>query len=316
MSAPLLRLVSDYCERHGLLARGEPLLAMVSGGADSICMMHLLEQIHDGPLHVATVDHGLREAGAAEVQQVSDIARRLGCECHVERLSLEDGPDLQERARDGRLAVAERLADDLGCSRIALGHTATDQAETVLFRIARGTARMGARGMAPRRDRLIRPLLEITRDQTREWCAAHGIDVIDDPSNEDPRFTRSRVRHGLLPALNEIHPGAERNVAAFADRLRDEDALLTELVDAAWARCVGTRGLKVAHVRAESDSVKRLLVRRLIADAALGGGARESRHLDRVRDLIDRPAEIQLPGGTALIVDDELVVRQVERGPR
>jgi len=277
-----------------------------------MCMLHVVKELHHGAVHVLTVDHGLRESAAAETRLVARLASGLGLACHVERLGLEDGPDLQERAREGRLTAAADLADRLGCTRIATGHTATDQAETVLFRIARGTARTGALGMSPRRGRMIRPLLGVTRRQTRSWCAEHGIEVVDDPSNQDPRFTRSRVRHRLLPALNDIHDGADRNVAAFAERLRDEDALITEWVDEAWARCVGAGGLKAEAFRAESDPVKRLLVRRLIADAGLGGGARESRHLDRVLDLIDRPARIQLPGGTASVERGELIVRQSE----
>jgi tRNA(Ile)-lysidine synthase len=313
VAASLERFVSDYCQRHDLLVPGERLLAMVSGGADSVCLMHVLSAIHDSPVVVLSVDHGLRSEAADETLAVRALAESLDMPCEIATLELEDGPDLQERARGARAAVATSVAERQGCSRIATGHTATDQAETVLFRIARGTGRSGALGMAPRRNEFIRPLLGITREQTAQWCVDNGLDVVDDPSNRDPRFTRSRVRHGLLPALRDIHEGAERNVVAFADHLRDEQQVISAVVQSAWRRCAGDRGLKVAPLGGEHPAVQRLLLRRLLADAGFSGGARESRHIERARDLLERPAQIELPGGHAAVIGEELVVTRRER---
>jgi tRNA(Ile)-lysidine synthase len=315
VAASLERNVGEYCRRHDLLESGVPVLAMVSGGADSVCLMHVLAAIHDAPVAVLTIDHGLRPDAAGETMAVTALAADLGLSCEVHRLALDDGPDLQERARDARAALALEVADRLGCSRIATGHTATDQAETVLFRLARGTGPSGAVGMAPRRDRFIRPLLGVTRERTAQWCVDHGIDAVSDPSNADLRFARARVRHGLIPALKEVHSGAERNVAAFADRLRDEQGVIEMVVQRAWTRCLGTRGLVVDALDREPPALQRLLLRRLFADAGLSGGARESRHVERARDLLRRPAEIELPGGQAAVVDGQLVVRRRERQP-
>jgi tRNA(Ile)-lysidine synthase len=306
----LNRRVADYCRRHRLLVAGAPVLALVSGGADSVCLVHVLREIHDGPLVVLSIDHGLRPEAAEEVAAVEALARPLGAAFVGRALHLEDGPDLQERARDARLAAAREVADAHGCARIATGHTASDQAETVLFRLARGTGRSGALGIAPRRGRLVRPLLCLTRAETRQWCVDAGVGFTDDPSNLDPRFTRARLRHGLLDALAEVHPGAERNVAAFADRLRDEDALLDGLVADAWARCAGPRGLRVDALGREAPPLQRLLLRRLIADAGLPGGAREARHVERIAALLERPARIELPGGSASVAEGQLVVRR------
>ena len=315
VAASLERIVGDYCRRHDLLEPGVPVLAMVSGGADSVCLMHVLAAVHDAPVVVLTIDHGLRPEAALETAAVQALAANLDVACEVVALSLEEGPDLQQRARDARASAAVSVAQRLGCSRIATGHTATDQAETVLFRIARGTGRPGALGMAPRRNAFIRPLLGVTREHTAQWCVDHGLEVIEDPSNQDPRFTRTRVRHGLIPALKHVHAGAERNVAAFADHLRDEQQLIGMVVEGAWRRCVGSRGLRVEALGQEHPALQRLLVRRLLADAGFSGGARESRHVERTRELLERPAEIELPGGHAAIVDRELVVVRRERQP-
>lgn len=300
--------VAAYCARHDLLPAGEPLLAMVSGGADSMCLMHLLTRIHDGPVRVLTVHHGLRPEASGEVEAVLARARALGLQAERRDLGLSDGPDLQARARVARLDAAEQVADAHGCRVIATGHTASDQAETVLFRLARGTGPVGAIGMAPRRGRLVRPLLGATRAETRDWCARQAIVTFDDPSNADPRFTRTRVRDDLVPALERVHRGAQRNVAAFADRLRDEATLIDETVAAAWRRCRGEGGLSVSELRAEAPALQRLLLRRAAAEAGLPAAARESRHLERMRGLLGRPGAIELPGGDARVVDGQLMM--------
>ena len=295
--------VAAHCRRHGLLPPGAPVLAMVSGGADSLCLMHLLPRVHDGPVGVLSVDHGLRPDSAAEAVGVADAARALGLRAHVESLALAPGPGLQARAREARLAAARRVAAREGYARIAAGHTASDQAETVLFRMARGTGRTGALGMAPRRDDLVRPLLVLEAHETRAWCAAHGLDPVRDPSNDDARHARARVRAGLLKALAEVHPGAGRHVAALADALRDEAELRAPLVDAAWGRAVRGGGLAPAALLAEPEPMRRLPVRRLVADAGLPGDALGTEAVARVLALLDGGGPTALPGnGRAEVV--------------
>lgn len=289
--------VADHCRRHALLPAGAPVLAMVSGGADSICLMHLLAEIHDGPIAVLTIDHGLRPESAGECAGVVAAARALGLHARLERLAMSPGAGLQERARDLRLARARDVAAADGHALIATGHTASDQAETVLFRMARGTGRTGAVGMAPHRDGIIRPLLGLERAETRAWCDARGLPVVDDPSNGDPRFARARVRDGLIGALAAVHPGAERHVAAFADLMRDEAELLLPLVDAAWARAQDRGGLRLDALAAEPEAMRRILVRRLIAASGLPGDALAAAPLARVLALRPPRGRVGLPGG-------------------
>lgn len=301
--------VAEHCRRHALLPPGEPVLAMVSGGADSVCLMHLLAEIHDGPLGVLTIDHGLRPESAEECAAVVHAARDLGIEAVVERLGLPSGSAAQERAREARIASALRHAAAGGYSRIATGHTASDQAETILFRLARGTGRSGALGMAPRRESFIRPLLVLSAAEIRAWCDRRGLAVVRDPSNTDPRFARVRVREGLLGALAAVHPGAEGHVAAFAERLRDEARVLGPLEDAAWERAYDGEGLRVATLAQEPEAMRRLLARRLIASAGLASEALGATPVARLLGMLDRPARICLPGGgTAAIERGRLVV--------
>jgi tRNA(Ile)-lysidine synthase len=312
VGAPIEQRVREHARRHALLPEGEPVLALVSGGADSMCLMHVLAAVHDGPVMVLSVDHGLRPEAAAESAAVVAAARALGLRAQVESLSLEPGAAVQERAREARLGAAHALADELGCARIATGHTLSDQAETVLFRLARGAGRAGALGIAPRNGRLVRPLGCLTAAEARAWCERNGVAWIEDPGNADRRFARARVRHDLMPALEAVHPGAARNVAAFADMLRDEAEVLEVVVEAAWHRCAGASGLRADAVRAEPAALARLLVRRALAEAGLPAEARETAVVERVLALTERVSgRREIPGGWVELLRGELIAGPV-----
>ncbi len=300
--------VRTYCARHGLLPRRQGVLLMVSGGADSTCLMHVVARIHDGPVHVLSVDHGLRADSAGEASDVADAARALGLTAHVEALGLAVGPATLERARDARHAAAERVRVREGLNVIATGHTLTDNAETILFRAARGTGRTGALGIAPRRDRLVRPLLGLTRDEVRDWCIANALVFIDDPSNDDPSTARARVRHGLVPALEAVHPSAQRNLARLADLLADEAAVVDAAADAAWHRTARGAGIEAAALAREPVAIARLLARRLVAAAGLPAAAGESAVLDEVLARAAAGTGMsEVPGGIVAVDSGVLV---------
>lgn len=249
---------------------------MVSGGADSTCLMHVLTRIHSGPVHVLVVDHGFRSAASGEADVVLASARALGLPAHRVELDLEPGSAAMERARDARLVAAEVVREREALQVIATGHTLTDHVETVLFRVARGTGRTGALGIAPRRDRFVRPLLRVSRAETRAWCARNGIAFVDDPTNDDLRTARARVRHGVLPALDAVHPGAQGHVARLADLLADESVVLDAVLADAWTRLSRRAGLDASGLVAEPPALARLLARRLLTEAGMSGDALSS----------------------------------------
>jgi len=298
----LVDRVRAHCRRHDLLPARSGVLALVSGGADSMCLMHVLAHIHDGPVHVLAFDHGLREASAAEADQVVRAARSMGLPAHSECLGLAPGAGAPERARDARRAAAEDARVRLGLDLVATGHTRSDHVETLLFRAARGTGRTGALGIVPRRDRRVRPLLVVSRADTRAWCARSGVPFVDDPTNDDPSLARTRVRHGLLPALAAVHPAAERNVARLADLLADEAAVLDAVVADARGRVARDGGMDAAALRREPVAVARLLVRGLLHDAGLPGDAAAAGVVDAVlaRASTGR-GSTQVPGGVVAV---------------
>ena len=205
----------EAARASGLVAAGEPLLVMLSGGADSVCLLDIAVKLgaRASALHV---NYGLRgEDADADADLCGELCGRLGVPLRLERVALSaDGGNLQARARDARYELAERLAE----RDYAAAHTLSDQAETVLYRLASSPGRRSLMAMAPRRGRLVRPLLAATRAETREHCRAAGLAWREDATNADPRFARSRVRHEVLPVLEELAPGAE------ADDRRDGGA--------------------------------------------------------------------------------------------
>jgi len=221
--ARLRREVARALDRDGVLHPGEAVLIACSCGPDSTALLDALARLAPPRrlrLHVAHVDHGLRAGSAAEAGQVGALAAARGLPFHALDVHVDPGGSLQDRARTARHQALRDCAAAVGATAIALGHTADDQAETVLMRALSGATPRALRAMSPRDGGLARPLLRVWRAQTIAYCAALSLPVLDDPSNADPRFLRSRVRHQLLPALEEVFPAARRRLVALAEHQR------------------------------------------------------------------------------------------------
>jgi tRNA(Ile)-lysidine synthase len=220
----LRRAVAIALDRRGVLRPGETVVVACSGGPDSMAMLDALARLAPPrglTLHVAHVDHGLRQGSSDEAGPVQAAALARALPFTALRVTVADsGSSLQDRARDARHAALDGLAEDLGATAIALAHTADDQAETVLMRALAGATPRALAAMADRQGQLARPLLRTWRVEVAAYCAALGLDVVDDPSNTDPRFLRSRVRHELIPALERVFPAARRRLCVLADHQR------------------------------------------------------------------------------------------------
>jgi tRNA(Ile)-lysidine synthase len=219
-------------------APGTPVVCAVSGGADSSALL-ILAVAAGLQVTAVHVDHGLRPGSHTEADLVAAMADRFGAAFRAERVHVDHGPNLEARARAARRAVLPADA--------ATGHTADDQAETVLLHLMRG----GAIGLAAMRPGPRHPILGLRRHETRALCAELGVATVDDPSNDDPSFTRNRVRHELLPLLDHI---AARDLVPVlvrqADLLRDDHDLLDEwatALDVTDARAVAAAPLPLAR---------------------------------------------------------------------
>jgi tRNA(Ile)-lysidine synthase len=261
----------EQVREEGLLPAGTPAVAMLSGGRDSVCLVDLVARLL-GPEAVTAlhVNYGLRDESDADEAHCVALCERLGVRLEVERprRSGEAG-NLQGWARDERYAAAARLALG-GDALIATGHTADDQVETILYRLASSPSRRALLGMRPRDGRLVRPLLAFTREQTTAYCRERSLEWRDDPTNDGDEYARSRIRNDLVPALAGIHPAAARNVLRTAELLRDEAEVLDALIDAELSASNGSLPtISLQRLAELPPPLRRLVVQRL-ADGAAG----------------------------------------------
>ena len=296
----------------GLLPPGGAVVVLLSGGRDSVCLLDVAVRLA-GPARVTAlhVNYGLRDAAAADEAHCRALCEQLGValDVHAARRP-EDAGNLQAWARDVRLGTGAALATARG-ARLATGHTASDQAETVLYRLAASPGRRALLGMAERDGLLVRPLLHATRPQTAAHCLARGLAWREDASNDDPAYARNRARAGLVPALRELHPAAEANVVRTAQLLREEAAVLDEVVATALA---GRDRIAVAQLAALAPALARLVLRRLAEDAAGRLCARAPGRLGDVLALGDGALDLG-DGARAVVVGGVLHVERTPAGP-
>jgi tRNA(Ile)-lysidine synthase len=291
---------ADLVERvtpGGLLAAGRPVVVLFSGGRDSTCLLDLAARI-SGPAAVTAlhVNYGLRDGADGDERHCAQVCDRLGVPLDVIHPRRPETGNLQAWAREERYSAAASLAEPRDAD-VAAGHTATDQVETILYRLASSPSRRALLGMKPREGRLVRPLLGFTRAETTAHCVGRGLDWREDETNSSDAYARGRVRARLVPALEAIHPAAAENVLALAEILRDESAVLDALVDEVLH---GGREIELARLRGLPPALARLVVQRL-ADAAAGrpapGTARRAAEVVGMGDN----AKLDLPHGVRAV---------------
>jgi tRNA(Ile)-lysidine synthase len=289
----------EHVRATGLLPEGEPAVVLLSGGRDSVALLDCAVAAGAGvtALHV---DYGLRPESGEDAAFCAQLCERFGVPLSVERPGPPRG-NVQAWARDVRYAAALALE-----GVVATGHTATDQVETVLYRLAASPGRRALLGMRERQGRIVRPLLRVTREATAAHCRARGLSWREDASNASPAYARSRARADLVPALKALHPAAEANVLRTLELLRDEAEVLDAVVDEALA---------TTPLRDLPPALRRLAFQRLAGEDAPAVGHR----VDEVLDLAQRGGtrSLDLGGGWRAVVSygDVRVERPGEPAP-
>jgi tRNA(Ile)-lysidine synthase len=301
----------------GMLAREEPVLALISGGRDSTCLLDVALALR-GPagLSALHVNYGLRSESGEDERHCARLCEQLGVELAVIHVERPPGPaagNLQAWARELRYAVAVEAAERRD-GLFATGHTASDQVETILYRLAASPGRRALLGMVAAEGRLIRPLLGFTRQQTSAYCRERGLAWREDASNADERFARTRVRAGLLPALRAVHPAAETNVLRTARMLREETELLEQLVSSELG---GASQIATARLRELAPALARLVVVRLAEEAAGTYVPQAGARVEEILALARRGGRAELHvGGLAGAVIEDGYLRMVRLPPR
>lgn len=277
-----------------------------SGGADSIALLGIVAKAlrrEARPVTAVHVDHGLRPQSAAEARPVAAAAQALGVDFVGRTLSLSAGSGLAARARTARHEALWSVASQVGARILALGHTATDQAETVLLHLCRGAGLAGLAGMAELAaaidapDRHVwRPLLGFDRATTRAMCRAQGLAFVDDPTNDDATLPRTRIRHEVLPQLRAIRNGVDLAVARAARNVAEADAAI-ELM-ALRELTARRRGADDVTWRYRTDgwadvpvAIRRRMIQRVCIDAGVAVDGLAMRTLRSIDDAVRRGGE-------------------------
>ena len=329
--ATLAARVFRDIQRGQLAHPGARVLVALSGGGDSVALLLLMRELHDRGQVVlagaAHLNHRLRPESDEDESFCRALAVSVGVpfvsdHADVAALARREKRSIEDAARRARYAFLDRAAETVGAELIATGHTRDDQAETFLLRILRGAGTRGLGGIRPRNGRVIRPLLDVTRDELRGYVAEAGAEFRDDASNTDVGIPRNRVRHELLPLVRARFSSAVVGILAREAELarRDEDFLQEQAIDLARRIVLSEHGSEI-RIAAEalgaahpalSSRVAAGLLQRLSAGRTVGFD-----HVDRLLELARRrsDAALALPGQDAVRIGSEIVLRSRVSGP-
>jgi tRNA(Ile)-lysidine synthase len=318
--------VLDFIKKNSLVLPGQTLVAAVSGGADSVCLLSILLELQkelDVRLHVAHLDHRLRGiASRADARYVARLARRLGLPATIESRDVraygrERRLSVEEAAREVRYAFLAEVATAAGAERVLVGHTADDHVETVLMHLVRGSGLGGLRGLRPlsklccagREITIIRPLLVLTRDETAAYCRRRHLRPRVDASNLSTGPFRNRVRLGLLPELRKYNPRIDEAIVRLARLAADDLDFIEKETARRWGRVAREEEDEVILDRQKLADLPPALQRHLFraAIASQLGGLKdiEAGHIEDLLDALEKPAGkiIGLPVGLRLTVE-------------
>lgn len=302
---PVLERIENTISRYSMIPGGIRLGVAVSGGADSVFLLRILAARGGAPLTVLHVNHGLRgEASEGDATFVEALAAELGLPFIGHRMGAPSG-NLEQCCRRERLAFFGRMIAESRVDRVATGHTASDQAETVLMRLLRGAGTTGLRGILPvTREGLVRPLLDVGRDEVRTWLREQGMAWREDASNASEVFLRNRVRKRLLPVMRELDGNVEVSLGRTAELALEDEEYWRQETEAVLARCCRPHGLGWVLYRRELPGMQPALAGRVLRGAmerALGSLRRIDRaHVEQVRRLAlagSGTGAVTVPGG-------------------
>ena len=305
---------------------GRRLVVAVSGGPDSLAMLHALHRLRDElglALHVAHLDHRLRgQDSAADAEFVAQTCAKLGIDCTVENVDVlafrtEHRMSLEEAAREVRYRFLANVAEQVGADAVALGHTSDDQVETVLMNVIRGSGLRGLRGMMPTSKRriggidttLCRPLLNLSKQDTIAYCEALDLVPRSDESNCSREMTRNRIRLELLPLLRDMNPAFGDAILRLSRNVNDALSVVNRKVDSAWTEVVVEEGESIRVDREKfcelDEAVRTHLMMRALSHVKGAARGIERVHIeDATRAVLKSPGlQLHLPEGLRLAVE-------------
>ena len=317
--------VVNFIQEHNLFSAGDKLVVAVSGGGDSVCLLHVLAQGRKElgvELHVAHLNHQLRGAESdSDAIYVFDLARRLDVSATIERRDVaayhdQKGGSLEEAAREVRYSFLAEVARGIGTSKVVVGHTRDDHIETIVMHLLRGAGTTGLRGLQPRsvfqyseyggQLEVVRPLLEVTRQETLDYCQRYNLAPRSDSSNVSLSFLRNRVRLELLPVLRSYNPSIDKVLLRLADIAGGDISFIEEQASLLWKELAREEGdviyLNMSKMVTSPRAIQRQVFRRAVKQ--LRGNLKdvEADHIEAMIDFLSKPAgkKLCLPDGLTL----------------
>ena len=321
----LLERVKETIERYAMLEQGEPVLVAVSGGVDSVVLLDILCRLaaeYTLKLTIAHLDHGLRgEEAREDARFVAHLARKeklslIEKKLDVAKFSKEKRIGIEEGARLLRRDFLSAAADEVGAAKIALGHTQNDRGETMLFNLIRGAGPTGLVGIRPVNRSLIRPLIEVSREEILSYARSRDLPWREDLTNQDLSFSRNRIRHRILPLLREMNPRILAALQRTANLLAEQELALDDLLAPLWVEVLIVQAedrivLQRGRLSQRSKGVQALLLRRGIGRLRGDLQGIEKVHIDALLDLVASQrthGKLDLPGFVARFQGDELTL--------
>lgn len=329
----LTEQVRRFMEKEHMAPKGSRILAGVSGGADSVCLLcvlHALAPEYEWKLAVVHVNHGVRREAGEDAGYVKDLCGRLGIpfylkEAAVGSLAQEWRISEEEAGRRVRYQAFEETAERFGADRIAVAHNQNDRAETLLFHLFRGTGLAGMGSIRPMRGRIIRPLLNTGREEIEGWLRARGVEWRTDWTNETDAYTRNRIRHHILPcAEEEICAGAKIHLAREAELLAQTADYVERMAQKALERCLmgaepDIRRISVEKFLREEDLLQTHMLLLLFRKMTEGAKDMGAEHVRSVQALFTKQGgrRIMLPCGLEAVRSfDQVCIRRMGENRR
>lgn len=316
--SPAIEYLAEVVAGSGLVDTRTSGIVLVSGGADSACAAAALTELC-GPESISAIhlNYALRLDSDEDERAARALCAKLRIDLHVDRPELGDG-NVQALARDARYDAAELLRRRLGADWIATGHTRTDIAETMIYRLSVSPGTRPLLGLAPRNGHVIRPLHTVSREETRSIAGGSGLPFHDDPSNGTGKYARNRIRAEVLPVLTEIGAEAERNLAATHAELHEEAELLSGLVDDTLAAAgIGPDATEIPAAALEPMGIglRRLVLRELAERAAMRGVPLNRSRAATIARLAAHPegGTVELGGGLEALCESGRIRFRVKR---
>lgn len=280
-----------------MLHDGDTVVVGVSGGADSMLLLHYLLSVHSYDIIVANVEHGIRgEASKEDSEFVRQFCRNNGLRFEMLSINAPEeskacGMGVEEYSRNKRYEFFNTFSPD----KIAVAHNLSDSVETVLFRLARGTSIKGLAGIPPVRDNIIRPLINCTAKEIRESCSELGVDYVVDETNSDNEYSRNFIRNVIVPAFKQLNPSFEDSVYRLIQSSAEDDSYIDSVAEQCIikAKADNGAGLSVSILKQYDVSVQKRVISKM---ADTYGVTPDALHLTQALELIEAPGKLQLKG--------------------